>query len=212
VAPSVLSADFSRLGEAVRLIETSGGSWVHLDVMDGQFVPNITFGSKVVGDLRPLTELPFDVHLMTETPERHIESFRENGADYLTFHLEAVIHAHRLIQAIRAAGAKPGISIVPSTPARGLSELLPDLDLILVMTVNPGFGGQSLIRQCVDKVRYLDERRLKEGYSYRISVDGGVNGETAPELLDAGADVLVTGSAFFSAEDPSAYVRQLQKR
>jgi ribulose-phosphate 3-epimerase len=183
---------------------------IHCDVMDGQFVPNITFGPKMVADVRRRTALPLDTHLMIERPEQYVGLFAEAGADYLCFHLEAAVHAHRILQQIRSLGMKAGISIVPSTPAEVLGELLDELDLILVMTVNPGFGGQSLIPRCVEKVRALAAMRSDRGLEFLISVDGGVNGSTAPGLRDAGADVMVTGSAFFSSDDPRSILEELR--
>jgi len=182
---------------------------VHLDVMDGQFVPNLTFGPKLVEDLRPRSRAFFDAHLMVETPERIVKAFADAGADSITFHLEAAVHPHRLLQEIRGLGKKAGISIVPSTPAGMLSELLPFVDLILIMTVNPGFGGQRLIPECLDKLRFLAEERQKRGLGYLLSVDGGINSETAASAITAGADVLVIGSAFFSAADKKAFVNRL---
>lgn len=210
IAPSVLSADFADMGGGLRLIEEAGADWVHLDVMDGRFVPNLTFGPKMAADLRPLSKLPFDVHLMTLEPERLVPAFIEAGADWITFHVEATVHAQRHLETIRREGARPGISIVPSTPLSAVEELLPFVDLVLVMTVNPGFGGQALIPSCVDKVRRLRELRADRGLGFRISVDGGVNRETAPALLAAGAEVLVMGSAFFGSPSPAAEVQALR--
>lgn len=198
LAPSILSADFSRLGESVVRIEQSHGEWVHIDIMDGTFVPNITIGQPVVKAIRPLCSLPFDVHLMINNPDKHIASFAAAGADSLTFHYENVIHHHRLIQEIHSLGKKAGISIVPSTPVSCIEEIVPFADIVLVMTVNPGFGGQKLIPRCVDKIAALCELRKKNGYTYKISVDGGINNETLPLVLSAGADVVVSGSAFFN--------------
>ena len=198
LAPSLLSSDFSELGAAVAQIERRGGNLVHIDVMDGSFVPNITIGQPVVASLRRHSALPFDVHLMVMHPETQIDSFIEAGADIVTFHYEACVHHHRLVQQIHAAGKKAGISIVPSTPVSVLKELLPSVDVVLVMTVNPGFGGQLLIPECLKKVSELDEIRRKEGYKFLISVDGGINEHTAVDVVTAGSDILVSGSAFFS--------------
>jgi ribulose-phosphate 3-epimerase len=206
-APSILSANFSRLSSEMEKINRSGADWVHLDVMDGRFVPNITFGPKLVKDLRPLSSLPFDVHLMIVEPEKYVDEFADAGADYLTFHMEATVHAHRVIQMIKKRGLKAGISIVPSTPVSHLDELLPILDLVLVMTVNPGFGGQEIIPTCLKKVTELKMKAGKREFPYLVAVDGGVNRKTAGEVRGAGADVLVSGSAFFRAEDPAEEVR-----
>lgn len=206
-APSILSANFSKLSTEMEKINSSGADWVHLDVMDGRFVPNITFGPKLVKDLRPLSDLPFDVHLMIDEPEKYIDDFADAGADYITFHLEATIHAHRVIQMIKKKGVKAGISIVPSTPVSHLDELLPILDLVLVMTVNPGFGGQEIIPACLKKVSDLKEKARKMNYSYLVAIDGGVNRKTAEDARNAGTDVLVSGSAFFKAENPSEEVK-----
>ncbi len=210
VAPSVLSADFAHMERDVALIEKSGGDFVHLDIMDGQFVPNLTFGPKMIKDIRDLSPLPFDAHLMVNTPEKLISQIAEAGADYITFHYEAAVHVHRIIQEIRNLNKHPGISIVPSTPASLLDEILPFVDLILVMTVNPGFGGQELIIKCLDKVKYLAEKKRENNYEYLISVDGGVNTDTAPQIRDAGTDLLVTGSAFFNSQDPANEIASLR--
>ena len=198
LAPSLLSCDFSNLGEAINKIENNFGSWVHIDVMDGIFVPEITFGQPIVRSIRLLTSLPFDVHLMTEKPENQIESFAKAGADLITFHYEAAVHHHRIIQQIHGLGKKAGISIVPSTPVSAILPILPFVDLVLVMTVNPGFGGQTLIPECLDKVKELVDIRKTKNLSYLISVDGGVSEKTAKSVIDAGVDVAVSGSAFFS--------------
>jgi len=200
LAPSLLSADFSRLAEELAFIEKNGGQWVHLDVMDGAFVPNLTFGAPVIRSLRNKSKLPFDVHLMVARPQDFVKAFAEAGADYFTFHIEAAVHAHRLITEIRAAGMKPGVSLVPSTPVHFLEEVLPFVDLVLVMSVNPGFGGQAIIPRCLNKITELCERREKNGYRYLISVDGGINAETLPAACNAGADVVVSGSSFFSGD------------
>lgn len=200
LAPSLLSADFSDLAGAVRQIEQKNGSVVHIDVMDGRFVPEITYGQPVIKSLRPLTGLPFDVHLMVEHPEDQIDSFAASGADWITFHVESTVHIHRLLSRIRELGKKAGIALVPSTPVASLSEILPFTDVVLVMTVNPGFGGQKIIPQCVDKIADLVRIRNERKLSYMISVDGGVNGQTLRSVVSAGADVIVSGSAFFKGE------------
>lgn len=198
LAPSLLSADFSNLEAAVRQIEKNNGSAIHIDVMDGRFVPEITYGHPVVRSIRKLTDLPFDVHLMVERPENQIESFINAGADWLSFHFEATPHAHRLVQMIHERGKKAGIAICPATPVSALSEIAEYADIILVMSVNPGWGGQSLIPSCVDKIAALKEMREAGNGSFLISVDGGVNRETVAGVLAAGADVVVSGSSFFN--------------
>ncbi|GHV83149.1 ribulose-phosphate 3-epimerase [Spirochaetia bacterium] len=188
----------------------NGADWVHLDVMDGHFVPNITFGPKLVKDLRSCCSLPFDVHLMIDNPELYIADFAGAGADYITFHVEAAVHAHRVVQLIHENGKKAGISIVPSTPVSALECLLPFVDLVLVMTVNPGTGGQSIIMECLEKVSVLKEKRTVKGYNFLISVDGGINEKTAKNAVQAGVDVLVTGSSYFNAADKSLFVQRLR--
>jgi ribulose-phosphate 3-epimerase len=198
------------MGEAVSEIQNAEADWVHIDVMDGIFVPNLTFGPKMVGDLRPYTDLPFDVHLMIEKPDQLIPAFAEAGADYITFHLEAVVHAHRTVQLIRSLGKKPGVSIVPSTPVSLLTELLPFIDQVLIMTVNPGFGGQNLIETCLDKIRSLAAIRKELNLNFLIAADGGINVQTSSKVRNAGTDVLIAGSAFFSAADKKQFVKVLK--
>lgn len=200
LAPSLLSADLADLKNALGLVEKNGGSAVHIDVMDGRFVPQISYGQPVVKCLRKYSSLPFDVHLMVEHPEEQVESFAESGADWITFHHEACVHSHRLVQKIHDLGKKAGISIVPSTPVSAVKELLEYVDIVLVMTVNPGFGGQKLIPSCVKKISELVKIRRELGLDFKVSVDGGVNAETLQTVADAGADIIVSGSAFFSGQ------------
>jgi len=210
IAPSVLSADFGELSRAARAVAAMGGDFVHLDVMDGHFVPNLTFGPKAVADLRPVTTLPFDVHLMIERPDLWTDRFIDAGADWLTIHLEAAVHAQRTLAAIRQRGRRPGVSIVPATPAEALSEVLDDVDLVLVMTVNPGFGGQQLIPRTLRKIEVLARMRAERGLGFLIEVDGGINRDTARSAIEAGADVIVAGSAVFEASDPAREVAFLR--
>lgn len=206
VAPSILSADFSRLGDEIKHLENSGADWIHIDVMDGVFVPNITIGQGVVKSLRSHTSLPFDVHLMITKPEKYVQEFAAAGADYITFHVEATDDVQGTIEAIRSCGKKPGISLCPETPFEAVQPYLASLDLLLVMTVHPGFGGQAFISECVSKI--CDARRLADenGLRLEISVDGGINYDTGKTAVSAGASVLAAGSAIFKAPDMCAEI------
>ncbi|HWR11645.1 MAG TPA: ribulose-phosphate 3-epimerase [Rectinemataceae bacterium] len=210
IAPSILSADFADISSGLETIARSGSDWVHLDVMDGHFVPPITFGTKMVSDIRPRVSLPLDVHLMTSDPERLVPEFAAAGADIITFHAEACTHAHRAIQSIRECGKKAGISIVPSTPLSSIVELLPFVDLVLIMTVNPGYGGQKLLPFCLEKIKRLKATRSSMKLDFLISADGGIGPSTIAEVAEAGPEVLVVGSAFFGAESADAFVREMR--
>ena len=200
LSPSLLSADFAALGSALKTIEARGGSLVHIDVMDGHFVPPVSYGQPVISSIRHCTSLPFDVHLMVERPEQSIPSFIEAGADYITFHIEATNHADRCLHIIHESGKKAGIAICPATPLGAIEEILPYIDLVLVMTVNPGWGGQKLIPYTLEKVRRLAGLQKEKGFSYLISVDGGVNTATIGAVREAGTDIVVSGSAFFEGK------------
>ncbi|HVB28378.1 MAG TPA: ribulose-phosphate 3-epimerase [Terriglobia bacterium] len=201
IAPSILSADFTRLGEQVLAVEAAGVDRIQIDVMDGRFVPNITFGTQAVASLRPLTHLVLETHLMVEPPEDFIESFAEAGADTLIIHQEATPHLHRAIQHIHALGKKAGVAINPSTPACLLSEVIGNLDLVLVMTVNPGFGGQEFIMETLPKIREIRRQIQEKGLECELEVDGGINLQTAPLAVEAGANVLVAGSSVFGCKE-----------
>lgn len=212
IAPSILSADFARLGEEIRAITDAGADYVHVDVMDGHFVPNITIGPLVVKSARPHSKLPFDVHLMIAPVDPYIEEFAKAGADIITVHAEAGPHLHRTLQHIKAQGVKAGVSLVPTSPPDCLKYIMDDIDLILVMTVNPGFGGQKFIRSQLDKIRTIRQMIDASGRTIDLQVDGGVNAETASEVIAAGADVLVAGSAVFTgnAADYADNIKKLR--
>jgi ribulose-phosphate 3-epimerase len=211
VAPSILSADFARLGEEIRAVEAAGADLIHIDVMDGHFVPNITIGPLIVEAARKSTKLPLDVHLMITNPERYVADFAKAGADYLTVHVETAFHLNRLVQSIREhPGVKAGAVLNPATPLSTLDCILPELDLVLLMSVNPGFGGQSFIPSAMDKIRQLRKRIDALGLSTEIEVDGGVKPENAASIADAGADILVAGSAVFGTKDYAAAIKGIR--
>ncbi len=211
IAPSILSADFAAMGNAVRALKEQGADWVHFDVMDGNFVPNITFGPGMCKALRPYTDLPLDVHLMVEHPSDWIVPFKDAGADVVTIHVESQErHLHRALQQIHAQGMKAGVVLNPATPISACVHLLPECDLVLLMSVNPGFGGQSFIPETLRKIRELKAEINARGLDTLIEIDGGVNPETAKQCVEAGADVLVAGSAVFRAPDPKAMIQALR--
>jgi ribulose-phosphate 3-epimerase len=210
IAPSLLSADFSKLGEAVAQAERGGADMIHFDVMDGHFVPNITIGPPVLKSLTRVSRLPIDVHLMIENPDRYVEAFIEAGAASVTVHAEAVVHLHRVVHLIKSLGAKAGVALNPATPVTALEEIAGDLDYVLVMTVNPGFGGQTFIPRSESKVRAVRDLLRRESSSAPIEVDGGIDVHTAPRIVAAGADILVAGNAVFGSADPERAIRELR--
>ncbi|MDW2876994.1 MULTISPECIES: ribulose-phosphate 3-epimerase [Bacillaceae] len=210
IAPSILSADFSRLGEEIKDVERGGADYIHVDVMDGHFVPNITIGPLIVEAVRPITKLPLDVHLMIENPDKYIEAFAKAGADYITVHAEASRHLHRTIHLIKSYGVKAGVVLNPATPAEALKHIIQDIDMVLLMTVNPGFGGQKFISSVLPKIRQVKEMAAEQGLDLEIEVDGGVNEETAKLCIEAGANVLVAGSAVYNQKDRAKAIAALR--
>ena len=210
IAPSILSADFANLQRDIELVEENQVDVLHVDIMDGHFVPNITFGPNVVAAIRPFTKLPLDCHLMIEQPERYVEAFANAGADLINVHVEATPHIHRVLQLIKSFGVKAAVTINPGTPVSAIEPVLSLVDMVLVMTVNPGFGGQKFLPECLEKVTALAEIRRNKGYTYEIEVDGGMTDQTIGACRDAGADVFVAGSYIYDAENPAERIQALK--
>jgi ribulose-phosphate 3-epimerase len=210
VAPSLLSADFLTLSSEIEMLNNSKADWIHLDIMDGMFVPNITFGFPVISQIKKAAKKPLDVHLMIEKPERYVKAFRKAGADILTVHYEAVVHLHRCVQEIKNEGMKAGVSLNPHTPVHVLEHILPDLNVVLLMSVNPGFGGQSFIPESMNKIRILRQLANEKNPGLIIEVDGGVSPDNVKKLADAGMNAAVAGSAVFKADDPSGVISELK--
>jgi ribulose-phosphate 3-epimerase len=211
IAPSILSADFLNLGRDIEMVNNSEADWFHLDVMDGRFVPNISYGMPIIAQMKKMAKKTFDVHLMIVEPEKYFEDFKKAGADYLTIHYEVCHHLHRQLTAIRALGMKSGVAINPHTPVDMLQDILDDIDMVLVMSINPGFGGQKFLPLTMNKIRRMKEMIIKAGTNTLIEVDGGVTLENAPELVAAGVDVLVAGNTVFSAPDPTDMIKKLKQ-
>lgn len=211
IAPSILSANFLKLGEEIKAAEDAGADMLHIDIMDGHFVPNITIGPSIVESIRKIASLPLDVHLMIEEPDKYLRDFIKAGADYLTVHYEACVHLHRTIHWIKESGVKAGVSLNPATPIWSLEHILPDMDIVLLMSVNPGFGGQDFIPQTIDKIKILKKLLREKGLSTFIEVDGGVKLDNATDIISAGADILVMGSAFFNSKDYGTTIKQFRE-
>jgi len=212
IAPSILSANFLKLGEEIKAAEVAGADMLHIDIMDGHFVPNITIGPFIVESIRKATSLPLDVHLMIEEPDKYLGDFIKAGADYLTVHYEASVHLHRTVHWIKESGVKAGVSLNPATPVWNLEHIVPDVDIVILMSVNPGFGGQGFIPQIIDKIKALKNFINEKGLSTFIEVDGGVKLDNAKDIASAGADILVMGSAFFNSDDYGTTIKRLRKR
>ncbi len=211
IAPSILSADFARLKEEIAAVEEAGADWIHLDIMDGRFVPNITIGPPVVAAIRKTTKLPLDVHLMIEEPERYVKAFREAGADWISIHVESTRHLQRTLVQVKEAGAKPSVALNPATPLYSLDHVWADMEMVLVMTVNPGFGGQKFIPDMLDKVRNLKKKAERMGPQLKIEVDGGVDAKNIKALSEAGASVFVAGNAIFGSGNYRATIAEMRK-
>ncbi len=211
IAPSILAADFAKLGQEVKEVEAAGAELIHIDVMDGHFVPNISFGAIALEAIRPLSTLPMDVHLMIENPDQYIEQFAKAGADYITVHVEACRHLHRTIQLIRSYGVKPGVVLNPHTPIESIQHVLEDVDMVLFMTVNPGFGGQKFIESVVPKVAALSKIIKERGLDIEIEIDGGINAETIVPCAKAGATIFVAGSAIYGKEDRAQALQEIKQ-
>ncbi|MGQ9570513.1 MAG: ribulose-phosphate 3-epimerase [Thermodesulfovibrionales bacterium] len=212
IAPSILSANFLKLGEEIKATEEAGADMIHIDIMDGHFVPNITIGHSIVESIRNITSLPLDIHLMIEKPEMYLKDFVKAGADYITVHLEASVHLHRTIYSIKEGGIKAGVSLNPATSICNLEYILPDIDHVLLMSVNPGFGGQQFIPYTLEKIRTLKRIISKKNLPILIEVDGGINLENAHDVASAGADILVMGSAFYNSSDYKIVLKRLRER